>query len=125
MRKPEEARCQRAVNVFGVAAHCGACDVRQTRAEPIPAPRDSSGSVERPESSTLDTSCLGVCMIDLKTLATGATIAGVLGLSALGIGAGTASAAPPLPTGPQIPWQQDGHGHGHWHGDDGGWGGDD
>jgi hypothetical protein len=62
-------------------------------------------------------------MIDLKTLAAGATIAGVLGLSALGIGAGTASAAPPLPTGPQIPWQQDGHGHGHWHGDD--WGGDD
>jgi hypothetical protein len=61
-------------------------------------------------------------MIDLKTLAAGATIAGVLGLGALGIGAGVANATPPLPTGPQIPWQQDGHGHGHWHGGD--WGGD-
>ena len=39
-------------------------------------------------------------MIDLKTIAAGATIAGALGLTALGMGLGVANAAP-LPPSPQ------------------------
>ena len=66
-------------------------------------------------------------MIDLKTIAAGATIAGALGLTALGMGPGVANAAPPSPVTSGTPWPQDkphGDGHGHdgdWHGGD--WGG--
>jgi hypothetical protein len=69
-------------------------------------------------------------MIDLKTIAAEATIAGALGLTALGMGLGVANAAPPSPVAPGTPWSQDkphgdGHGHGDWHGGHGGgdWGG--
>ena len=57
-------------------------------------------------------------MIDLKRIAAGATIAGALGLSAVGLGAGVANAAPPSPVaaGTQFP---QGHG-GYW--DHGGYG---
>ena len=68
-------------------------------------------------------------MIDLKTIAAGATIAGALGLTALGMGLGVANAAPPSPVTSGTPWPQDkphgdGHGHGDWHGGHGGgdWG---
>ena len=69
----------------------------------------------------------GFDMIDLKTIAAGATIAGALGLTALGMGLGVANAAPPSPVTSGTPWPQDkphGDGHGHdgdWHGGD--WGG--
>lgn len=60
-------------------------------------------------------------MKHLKTIAAGATIAGSLGLAALGIGAGVANAAP-VPS--QVGWAQWGggwdHGPGYGHG---GWGG--
>lgn len=58
-------------------------------------------------------------MIDLKKLAAGAAIAGMIGLGAIGMGTGLANAAPhgaPLP-------QDRGHGHDDWRGDD--WRGDD
>ena len=60
-------------------------------------------------------------MIDLKTIAAEATIAGALGLTALGMGMGVANAAPPFPVTSGTPWPQDkphgdGHGHGDWHG---------
>ena len=61
-------------------------------------------------------------MIDVKNIAGGIVIAGSLGLAALGLGAGVASAAPSV-SAPETTWAQDpgwGHGHG-WHGDDGGW----
>jgi hypothetical protein len=67
-------------------------------------------------------------MIDLKTIAAEATIAGALGLTALGMSAGVANAAPPSPVTSGTPWPQDkphGDGHGHdgdWNGG-GGWGG--
>jgi hypothetical protein len=64
-------------------------------------------------------------MIDLKTIAAAATIAGALGFTALGMGPGVASAAPPSPVTSGTLWAQD-HGHGHGgHGDweDGDWGG--
>ena len=66
-------------------------------------------------------------MIDLKTIAAGATIAGALGLTALGMGLGVANAAPPSPVTSGTPWPQDkphgdGHGHGDWHGGGGGLG---
>ncbi len=59
-------------------------------------------------------------MMDLKKIAAEATIAGALGLTALGIGAGVASAGPLFPAAPETPWVQDkphgdgdgGHGHG-------------
>ena len=53
-------------------------------------------------------------MIDLKRIAAGATIAGALGLTGLGLGTGVANAAPPSPVtaGTQLP---QGHGdYGHW-----------
>jgi hypothetical protein len=55
-----------------------------------------------------------------------ATIAGALGFTAFGLGAGVANADPPSPVALGTPWAQDGgHGHGHWGcGDDGCWGGD-
>src|SRR6478752_5873099 len=75
-----------------------------------------------PEPLSNDTSCLGAFMMDIKKIAAGATIAGALGLTALGMGAGVASATPPLPATPQTPWLQDkphgdgngGHGGGNW-----------
>ena len=62
----------------------------------------------------------GFDMIDLKTIAAEATIAGALGLTALGMGLGVANAAPPSPVTSGTPWSQDkphgdGHGHGDWH----------
>jgi hypothetical protein len=59
----------------------------------------------------------------LKKIAAGAAMVGALGFSAVGLGAGIASAAPPAPVVAGILWQQDrGHG-GHWgHGDGRGWG---
>jgi hypothetical protein len=58
----------------------------------------------------------------LKKIVAGAAMAGTLGFTALGLGAGIAGAAPPAPTVSGIAWQQD-H-DGHWgHGGDGGdWG---
>ena len=56
--------------------------------------------------------------MNLKKIAAGAAMVGALGLSAVGLGAGVASAAPsaPVVTG----WEQD-HG-GYWgHDGDGGW----
>jgi hypothetical protein len=65
-------------------------------------------------------------MMDLKKIAAEATIAGALGLTALGIGAGVASASPLVPATPGAPWLQD---KPHWDGDgghgghgDGNWG---
>jgi hypothetical protein len=55
-------------------------------------------------------------MRDIKEIAAGATIAGALGLTALGMGAGVAAATPPLPAAPQAPWLQD---KPHWDGDGG------
>jgi hypothetical protein len=54
-----------------------------------------------------------------------ATIAGALGFTAFGLGAGVANANPPSPVASGTPWAQDeGHGHGHGDcGDDGCWGG--
>jgi hypothetical protein len=62
-------------------------------------------------------------MINLKPIAAGATIAGALGLAALGIGTGVANAAPPSPVTSGTLWQQDRGGD--WgHGPGGGdWGG--
>ena len=61
----------------------------------------------------------------LKKIAAGAAMIGTLGFTAVGLGAGTASAAPPAPVVAGILWQQDrGHGGdgGHWgHGDGRGW----
>ena len=59
--------------------------------------------------------------MNVKKIAAGAALAGALGFSAVGLGAGIASAAPPAPA--VAGWQLDGHG-GHWgHGGDGGdWG---
>jgi hypothetical protein len=55
-----------------------------------------------------------------------ATIAGALGFTAFGLGAGVANANPPSPVASGTPWAQDG-GHGHGHGGDcwdgGCWGG--
>jgi hypothetical protein len=57
----------------------------------------------------------------LKEIAAGAAMIGALGFSALGLGAGTASAAPPAPA--VAGWQLDGHG-GYWDhdGNGGDWG---
>ena len=63
-------------------------------------------------------------MMNLKAVAARVTIASMLGFAALGLWSGVANAAPTLPSAPQIPWQQDGHGHGHWGGGGGDWGGD-
>lgn len=64
-------------------------------------------------------------MIDLKTIAAEATIAGALGLTALGMGAGVANAAPPSPVTSGTPWAQDKPHHGDWDDwdDRGDWGG--
>ena len=55
-----------------------------------------------------------------------AAIAGALGFTAFGLGAGVANATPPSPVASGTPWAQDeGHGHGHgWCEDGGCWGGD-
>jgi hypothetical protein len=55
-------------------------------------------------------------MIDLKRIAAGATIAGALGLTAVGLGTGVANAAPPAPVtaGSQLP-----QGHGDYWGNGG------
>jgi hypothetical protein len=60
----------------------------------------------------------------LKKIAAGAAMVGALGFSAVGLGAGIASAAPAAPFVAGILWQQDrGHGGGgYWgHGDGRGW----
>jgi hypothetical protein len=56
-------------------------------------------------------------MMNLKRIVAEATIAGALGFTALGLGAGVANAAPVSPDIAGIPWQQD-EGHGD-HGDGG------
>src|SRR5437763_1043233 len=54
----------------------------------------------------------------LKKIAAGAAMVGALGFSAVGLGAGIASAAPPAPVVAGILWQQDrGHGGDWGHGD--------
>jgi hypothetical protein len=60
-------------------------------------------------------------MMNLNTIAATASIAGALGLAALGTGLGVANAVPPVPATPGTPWQQD-DGHGHGHGNNGDWG---
>jgi hypothetical protein len=62
--------------------------------------------------------------MNLKKIAAATTIAGALGLTALGMGQGVANAAPPSPVASGTLWAQDGHGHGHGHGhgDGGDWG---
>ena len=61
----------------------------------------------------------------LKKIAAGAAMVGALGFSAVGLGAGIASAAPPAAAAGTL-WQQDrghGDGGGYWgHGDGRGWG---
>jgi hypothetical protein len=53
-------------------------------------------------------------MIDLKRIAAGATIAGALGLSALGLSGAVANAAPPSPTAAsQLPQGQGNYYWGH------------
>jgi len=58
--------------------------------------------------------------MNLKKILSEATVAGALGLAALGLGVGLANAAPPSPATSGTPWQQHGPGHGHGH--DGDWG---
>jgi hypothetical protein len=60
--------------------------------------------------------------MNLKKILSEATVAGALGLAALGLGVGLANAAPPSPATSGTPWQQHGPGHGHGHGHDGDWG---
>jgi hypothetical protein len=68
--------------------------------------------------------------MNLKKIAAGAAMTGALGVTALGLGAGVANAAPASPVVAGILWQQDrGHGGGDWghgnygdRGDRGGWG---
>ena len=56
----------------------------------------------------------------LKKIAAGAAMVGALGFTAVGLGAGIASAAPPAPT--VAGWQLDGHGGHRGHdGDRGDW----
>src|ERR1700736_4489785 len=64
--------------------------------------------------------------MNVKKIAAGAALTGVLGFTAVGLGAGVASAAPPAPV--VAGWAQDHDGHwghggdgGDW-GDRGGWG---
>ena len=57
--------------------------------------------------------------MNLKKILSEATVAGALGLAALGLGVGLANAAPPSPATSGTPWQQHGPGHGHGHGHDG------
>jgi hypothetical protein len=54
--------------------------------------------------------------MNLKKIAAEAAVAGMLGVSALGLGAGVANAYPPAPANiPSIPWaQDDGHGGCFW-----------
>jgi hypothetical protein len=63
---------------------------------------------------------------DIKKVTTAAAISGALGCSALGLGAGIASADPVVPKTSPTVWSQDGGGdwdwHGHGHGHDGDWG---
>lgn len=63
--------------------------------------------------------------LDIKKIATAAAIAGALGFSALGLGAGMANAGPAtLKTAPTVWSQDDGDGWGwHGHGGRGHWGG--
>jgi hypothetical protein len=55
-------------------------------------------------------------MMNLKKILAEATIAGMLGFSALGLGAGVANAYPPSPGNiPSVTWaQDDGHGWCFW-----------
>jgi hypothetical protein len=59
----------------------------------------------------------------VKKIAAGAAMAGALGFSAVGLGAGVASAAPSAPVVVGTQWQQDRGDWDHWgHGDGRGWG---
>ena len=61
--------------------------------------------------------------MNVKKIAAGAALAGALGFTAVGLGAGIANAGPPAPVVAGIPWQQDGGHGGYWgHGDGGDWG---
>lgn len=63
-------------------------------------------------------------MMNMKTIAAGAAIAGSLGFAALGIGTGVANAAP-SPVGSGTQWALDpgwGHGGPGWNGGGRGWG---
>ena len=72
-----------------------------TWAWPFPAPGNSCRSVWTIRIRCHTTRVAeGFCMIELKTIAAGATIAGALGVTALGMGLGVANAAP-LPPSPQ------------------------
>src|SRR5258705_12507138 len=54
----------------------------------------------------------------VKKIAAGAAMVGALGFTAVGLGAGTANAAPPAPVVTGVLWQQDrGHGGDWGHGD--------
>jgi hypothetical protein len=46
-------------------------------------------------------------MVSLKRIGAGATIAGALAFTALGLGSGVSNADQPLPTGPGITWKLD------------------
>jgi hypothetical protein len=63
--------------------------------------------------------------MNLKRIAAGAAMAGALGFTALGLGAGVANAAPAAPVVAGILWPQDrGHGGDYWgHDDNRDWGG--
>jgi hypothetical protein len=54
--------------------------------------------------------------IGAKTIATAAAVCALMGVTGLGVGAGTASAAPPMDHSfsTDKPWWKDGHGRGHW-----------
>lgn len=63
----------------------------------------------------------------MKKIGAHLTIAGALGFTALGLGAGVANADQPIPNTPGMTWKldHDGHGWGHWGGGDGDWQGGD
>ena len=62
--------------------------------------------------------------MNLKKVVAGAAIAGALGFTALGLGAGVANADPSAPGAVGIAWQQgqQDRGHGYGDGDHGDWG---
>ena len=61
----------------------------------------------------------------LERIVAGAAMAGALGVTALGLGAGIANAESPAPIVSGIAWQQDRDGHWGHGGDGGNWGGGD
>jgi hypothetical protein len=59
--------------------------------------------------------------MNLKKIVAGTAVAGALGFTAFGVGAGVANADPSAPVVARMAWQQD-RGHGHGDGDHGDWG---